>query len=545
MLFQYLKTLIPAAILVSASALWAQGGAVCKIRILATADTRAEVLPQDTYTMSSANLGWARLASAIRAEKSRGGATLLVDAGNALQGSPLAYIQNKMHPGAPNAIIEIMNGLGYGAMAPGERDFDFGTAALKSAAAQAGFPFVAANLLDSAGNTLFAPYAKVTLDGVSIALLGLSVPSPHSAMNAQDAPAFVVRDATETANEWVPRLKNREKADLVIVLLNAGQAGKRTAPINENAAIPLLDAVPGIDAVVVSQPRRAAASRYNGVPVVQPSAYGQSLASVTFTFQRQGKQWKLKASEPGDIPLDQYLALDPAVMQATDALRQETEDYLNTFATNLGTDLDGRWSTVEPTALLQLVHDVQRRATGAQLSAAPSPGSHIFVQRGPTSVRQFYALAPHENRVAKIRITGAQLRAYLEQAATYFNYSYLPELINKSVPLENYDIVGGCSYALDISRPPGKRVVGLKYGSAPVEDSQIFTMAISSKRLAGDGGYMDAIGFNGRAELVTKESLRNLLLEYVLPAPSLNIATIDNWRTIPFLDRNRVLEAYR
>jgi len=545
MLFQCLKTLIPAAILVSASALLAQGGADYKIRILATADTRAEVLPQDTYTMSSANIGWARLASAVRAEKAKGGATLLVDAGNALQGSPLAYIQNKMHPGAPNAIIEIMNGLGYGAMVPGGRDFDFGTPALKSAAAQAGFPFVAANLLDSAGNTLFAPYAKVTLDGVSIALLGLSVPPPHSAMNAQDAPAFVVRDTIETANEWVPRLKNKEKADLVIVLLNAGQVGKRTAPINENAATSLLDGVSGIDAVVVSQPRRAATSSYNGVPIVQPSAYGQSLASITFTFQRQGKQWKLKTSEPANIPLDQYLTLDSAVMQTTDALRQETEDYLNTFATNLGTDLDGRWSTVEPTALLQLMHNVQRKATGAQLSATPSPGAHIFVQRGATSVRQFFALAPHESRVAKIRVTGAQLRAYLEHAATYFNYSYLPELINKSVPLENYDIVGGCSYALDISRPPGKRVVGLKCGNVPVEDSQVFTMAISSKRLAGEGGYMDAIGFNGRAELVTKETLRNLLLELVLAAPSLNIATIENWRTIPFLDRNRVLEAYR
>jgi 2',3'-cyclic-nucleotide 2'-phosphodiesterase/3'-nucleotidase len=160
-------------------------------------------------------------------------------------------------------------------------------------------------------------------------------------------------------------------------------------------------------------------------------------------------------------------------------------------------------------------------------------------------VRQFYALAPHENRVAKIRVTGAQLRTYLEHAATYFNYSHLPELINRSVRLEDYDVLDGCSYALDISKPPGKRVAALKYGGKPVEDAQTFTMAISSARLAGEGGYMDAIGFAGRAEAITGETLRNLLLEHVLASPTLDINVNGDWRTIPFLDRNRVLGAYR
>jgi 2',3'-cyclic-nucleotide 2'-phosphodiesterase/3'-nucleotidase len=493
--------------------------------------------------MSPANVGWARLATAIRAEKAKSGATLLVDCGDALQGSPLAYIQNKMHPDSPNAVVEIMNGLGYRAMAPGERDFDFGLSALKKAEAQAGFPFVAANILDAKGNALFAPYAKVAVDGVSIALLGLSAPAPHSVSNVHGGPALVVRDAIETAKEWVPRLR-REKADLVVVLLHAGQ----TAPDAESVAVALLDGVAGIDAVVASQSHRPLTTRHKGIPIVQPAAFGKSLMSVTFTLQRQGRQWALRSSEPKGIPLDPALELDPAALRATEALRSETEDYLNTFATRLAGDLDGRWSTVEPSALLQLIHDVQRNATSAQLSAAPSPGTHIFVQKGPTSVRQFYALAPHENRVARIRITGAQLRAYLEHAAKHFNYSYLPELINRSVPLEDYDVIGGCSYALDISRPPGKRVADLKYGGRPVEDSQVFTMAISAARLAGEGGYMDAIGlsgFSGNAEMTTKETLRNLLLEHVLAAPSLNINVNGDWRTIPFLDRNRVLGAYR
>jgi 2',3'-cyclic-nucleotide 2'-phosphodiesterase (5'-nucleotidase family) len=218
---------------------------------------------------------------------------------------------------------------------------------------------------------------------------------------------------------------------------------------------------------------------------------------------------------------------------------------MNTFATQLNTNLDGRWSTVEPTPLVQLLHDIQKKATGAQLSATSSPGAHIFIPKGPTSVRQFYALAPRENRVARIRITGAQLRAYLEHAANYFNYSHLPELINRAVSMADYDMISGCNYSLDISRPQGKRVVNLKFENRPVQDDQLFTMAISTYRLAGGGGYMEAIAFKGQAEIISRDTLRNLLLKHVLEAPSLNISLTNNWRTIPFLDRERVVAAHR
>jgi 2',3'-cyclic-nucleotide 2'-phosphodiesterase/3'-nucleotidase len=143
-----------------------------------------------------------------------------------------------------------------------------------------------------------------------------------------------------------------------------------------------------------------------------------------------------------------------------------------------------------------------------------------------------------------MRITGAQLRAYLEHSAKYFNFSYMPELINHSVPLADYDIIGGCSYAIDISRPPGKRVASLKFAGHPVKDVQTFSMAVSTYRLSGGGGYMDAIGFNGQVEATSNATLRNLLLEYVLSRPTLSIPNSNDWRTIPSMERERVVSAY-
>jgi 2',3'-cyclic-nucleotide 2'-phosphodiesterase/3'-nucleotidase len=150
-------------------------------------------------------------------------------------------------------------------------------------------------------------------------------------------------------------------------------------------------------------------------------------------------------------------------------------------------------------------------------------------------------LLPYENQLAKIRVTGEQLKRYLEQSARHYALSWEPELYNRDVPFYNFDTVDGVSYALDLGQPAGNRVKNLAYQGKPVKPEQTFSMAITTYRLRGGGGYMDAIGYKSIPELVTKATERNLLLEYVLGRPSINPASANNWRTIPYLDRERVL----
>ena len=526
--------------LVSVSILSAQDGSQQRIKILATANTYAAIQPVDPYSLAPANRGWARLLPTLMAERDNSSATFIIDCGDSLQGEPMAYIQNRMRPTVSNPIINIMNNAGYMAMVPGASDFNFGLPWLKVAERQARFPFIAANIFDSAGREIFRPFVKTTVNGVSVAFLGLFVPAAPKT----DVPGMNVRDAMEVALEWVPRLRVAERADLVIAVMHTGSVGTYIVPDDRNRARLLAEKVAGIDGIIASQGLQPLCAVHRGIPIAQPAPFGQSLASITFSLQRRGGRWSVLSASPSIILTDQSNALDPLVMQITEQARTDEANYLNTFATQLETNLDGRWSTVEPTPIVQLLHEVQKRATGAQLSAVPSPGQHIFIPKGATSVRQFYSLAPDENRIARIRITGAQLRTYLEHAARYFNLSYMPELINKSVPLADYDMVGGCSYSLDISRPVGRRVNDLKYGGEDIQDSQVFTMAISTYRLAGGGGYMDAIGFRGQPEMISQETMRNSLLEYVLSKPTLNISAPTLWRTIPFLDRERVLAAY-
>lgn len=512
-----------------------------RLQVLATTDTHAHLMPEDPFTLRPRPKGWAKLATLIRQQKARQANTLLLDCGDTFQGDPGAYVRHRVRPTLPDPAVAVMNALGYHTLTVGNHDLDFGLDTLRNLEEQAQFPFLAANLLDARnGRPAFTPYTLHTFDGVRVAVLGLTTSETVSSAGPETAARLGFRNALETARDLIPRLRKQEKADLVIVALHGG-SGPLDGSSTKNCGLALADQVPGIDLLLMGHTHQELTGAHKEVPMLQAGSLGQTLGQAELVLRRERGAWKVVAREVRLLPVTAETPLDPEVLSLTEAQRRETEAYLDTPATTLLTELDGRWSRMEDSALVQLIHTVQRKATGAQLSAAASPGTRFYIPKGPTSVRQFYALMPYENLVGRIRITGAQLKAYLEHAARYYHFSYEPELFNKEIPGYDYDMIDGASYALDLGKPVGQRVQQLKVDGRPVKPEDSFTLALTSYRLGNGGGYLTAIGFQGQPEMIHTQGLRNLILEHVLARPTLSVELQNHWRTIPYLDRERVL----
>ena len=512
-----------------------------RIQILGTTDMHGHVAPEDTFTLQPVPQGWARMATLIRRQRAQNPATVLVDCGDTLQGEPLNYVRNVLRRDLPEPSVAIMNALGYAATVVGNHDFDFGLEVLREAEKQATFPFLGANVAAPKGRPGFPSHVVVLVAGVRVALVGFTTSGVPWMTEAGGYGDLAFRDIVATARELVPRLRDKEKADVVIALVHAGLGTLDGPGSDETAALRLAEQVPGLDAIFAGHTHQPLAVEHKGVPIVQAQAYGRALAVVDLDLRKEKGRWRVLASTGRLERPDVATPIDPEPLALTAELRAATDRYLDTAATNLQVDLDSRWSRMEDTPVLQLLHQVQRQATGAQLSAAACPGPRIFIPKGPTSVRQFWTLTPYENRLARIRITGDQLRRYLEHSARHYAFSWEPELYDPAVPFFNFDTVDGVSYALNLGRPLGSRVQNLSWQGQPVKPEQTFTLAITTYRLRDGGGYMTAMGFTGQAETVTKTSLRNLLLDHVLARPNLQVTTTNTWRTIPYLDRERVM----
>lgn len=516
-----------------------------RIQIVGTTDMHGHVLAEDTFSLQPANLGWAKIATLIRRQQALNPNTILVDCGDTIQGEPLNYVRNALRRDLPEPSVAIMNTLGYAAMVVGNHEFDFGLEVLREVEKQARFPFLSANTLDAKGKPGFTTHAVVTVAGVRVALVGFTTPGIPWMTEPRNYAGLHFEDVVGTAKELIARLRQKEKVDLVVALVHAGLGQLEGTASGEEAALRLAEQVPGLDAIFCGHTHQTVQTEHKGIPILQAQAYGRALAVLDLDLRKEKGRWRLLASAGRLLKPDDLTASDAEVLSLTADLRAATDRYLDTAATNLLVDLDSRWSRMEDTPVMQLLHQVQRQATGAQLSAAASPGAKLFIPKGPTSVRQFYALAPYENQLARIRVTGDQLRRYLEHSARHYVYSWEPELYNREIPIFNYDTVDGVNYALNLGKPVGSRVTKLTFQGQPVKPEQSFTLAITTYRLRGGGGYMEAIGFTGVPELITPTSQRNLLLEQVLARPSLNPAPVNNWRTIPFLDRERVFSLAR
>jgi 2',3'-cyclic-nucleotide 2'-phosphodiesterase/3'-nucleotidase len=511
------------------------------IQILTTTNLHGRILPQDSYTLQPMNQGWARLATVIRNLRLNNPNTIAIDCGNTIYGEPINYVWSRLGCNLPEPSMAIMNSLKYSAMLVGDSELYHGIKQLRTIESQAKFPLLAANIISASNSReIFAPYTLINICGVRVAILGLNTTRRSITTKLDGSEEINFHDPVIVSKNLVSTLRQKEHADMIVLAIN-GESGLYVKNL-ESVIKEITTQTSDIDLIVAGHTNKKIDSTINGIPVLQAGPLGTTIGIVNCSFcKKTGDRWELRLNHSKLVPVGPETNLDPIVMELTTSLRSITEKYLNTFATNLNIDLDSRWAKMESTAIMQLLHSVAKQASNADITAIATPSSKIFIPKGPTSVRQFYSLYPNDYHVVKIRITGRQLRAYLEWSTNFYTFSHHLNLFNKDFSPDNFDTLDGCNYSLDISRPLGSRVIDLKIHGQLVKDSQNLTMCICSNRIHGAGGYLDAMGWNGKPELISPVPLRNLLLEYVLSKPSLTINIINHWRIVPALDRERVL----
>jgi 2',3'-cyclic-nucleotide 2'-phosphodiesterase (5'-nucleotidase family) len=202
-----------------------------------------------------------------------------------------------------------------------------------------------------------------------------------------------------------------------------------------------------------------------------------------------------------------------------------------------GPGLDARYGRAEDTPLIDFVNEVQRRHAGAQLSATAAFDVSAGLPDGTIRRRDVAGVYPYENTLVALRISGGQLREYLEHATRYYR-AFTPgrRIVNDAVPGYNFDMVSGATYRIDLSQPLGQRIVGLAVGGKPVAPTDSFTLATNSYRAAGGGGYDMLRG--ARVVYDRGEDVAGLLVEEVRRTGGIQAAAYftPSWSILPPAD---------
>ncbi|MDT0398087.1 MULTISPECIES: 5'-nucleotidase C-terminal domain-containing protein [Streptomyces] len=505
------------------------------LTVMGTTDLHGHVFNWDyfkdaEYTDTAGNAqGLARvstLVDRVRTEKGRRN-TLLLDAGDTIQGTPLTYYFAKVDPitaegGPVHPMAQAMNAIGYDAVALGNHEFNYGIETLRKFEEQCDFPLLGANALDA--KTLkpaFPPYFVKTFQvkgapPVKVAVLGLTNPGIAIWDKAYVQGKLTFPGLEEQAAKWVPKLRSMG-ADVVVVSAHSGSSGTSSygdqLPYVENAAANVARLVPGIDAILVGHAHQEIAelrvvNEETGREVVlsEPLCYAERLTLFDFELSFERGRWRVE-SVRASLRDAASVEDDPRITRLLRDEHDQVVAYVNQVvgsATETLTTVDARYKDAPVIDLIGKVQeDVVRAAlAGTEYASLPvlsqaSPFSRTSeIPAGEVTIRDLSGLYVYDNTLVAKLMTGAQVRAYLEYSAEYFVRTAagaavdVEKLTNAGGrPDYNYDYVSGVRYDIDIAQPAGSRIRNVTYGGAPLDDAQEFVFAVNNYRANGGGAF--------------------------------------------------------
>ncbi|HEV2386758.1 MAG TPA: bifunctional UDP-sugar hydrolase/5'-nucleotidase [Candidatus Acidoferrales bacterium] len=519
------------------------------LTLLSTTDLHGHVEPFDDITNRPANLGLAKIATLVRGVRAERPNVILLDCGDAIEGTPLAYYFAAKDTSAGNPVVAAMNALGYTAMSVGNHEFNFGLNALWRAKHQAHFPWLAANLGQqaAAGIGYFPPYIIRTVAGIRIAIVGFVTPTVPRWEIPAHYRGYQFEPITDAARRVIPQV--RRQADLVVALVHSGidrdpGTGREFNAIypEENVAWELADENPGIDVEFYGHTHQEMPELFvHGVLLAQARNWGQSLAEADVTMEREaGAGWRVASKHSRTIPVTEAVAADPAIEKLDAGANAAVERYLDTPLANSPEALSGATGRIDDNALVDLIHAAQMIEGIADVSLATMFIPSAEFPSGQVTIRQMFALYPYENWLYTVQMTGAQLQAALEHAASFLPaWPTPPDRLR--LPSYNADSAEGVNYRMDLTRPVGERIVDLTFRGQPLRPDQKLRVAINNYRYTGGGGYAMLAGLP--VVYRSPDEDRDMIIRYLRAGHAIPAAPDGNWQVVPPEARRALISA--
>ncbi|MDQ2976863.1 MAG: 5'-nucleotidase C-terminal domain-containing protein [Acidobacteriota bacterium] len=513
------------------------------IVILGTTDQHGNLFPVDYYTNKPDNRGLAKIATLIKKTRHENTNVVLIDSGDTIQGTPLEYYHNKKNNQPTDPMMLAMNALRYDAMTVGNHEYNFGLKVLEKARSEAQFPWLSANSYNQGTNeTHYKPYIVKEVAGVRIGVLGLTTPGIPNWENPPNYIGLEFREPLSEAKKWVPILREKERADVVVIAMHMGlEEDLRTGEINpgqvpnENEAIAIAKQVPGVDLIFMGHTHRDVPSVViNGVQLIQANYWGRDLARVDLYMENDGGKWHVYGRAARTIPVDDRVEPDAEILKLGEPYNRETQAWLSRAIGESAAELTAAEARFRDTAILDLIQRVQLEAGKADVSMAAVFNPEARIAKGPVTVRDIAGLYVYENTLVVLELTGQQLKDALEHSAKYFRVyepgKSLADLVDEKIPAYNFDIAEGVTYELNISKPIGQRIEKLQFRGKPLAPAQKLRLATNNYRVNGGGGYTMYKG----APVVYRSSqeIREMIIDWVERNKTIPTEPDNNWKIV-------------
>jgi len=432
-----------------------------------------------------AGMGFPKLATLVKDYRSKGD-VLLLDSGDTFHGQTIVNLNEG------EAIVNIMNEMGYDAMTLGNHDFNFGQERIKELDEMSDFPLLAANL----DPLLVEPYVIKEIEGMKIGIFGLATPETTYKTHPKNVEGLTFRDPAVVAQEMVDELSGQ--VDMIIALAHLGISEE-----SEFTSRKVAENVSGIDLIVDGHSHHALEEgmMVNNTLIVQAGEYDKNLGVVEVKMV-DGAVEDLKASlvtkeEAEDVEKDSD------ILAQIEEIKTENEEITSAVVGKTSVELNGEREYVRTgeTNLGNLLTDAMLAKVDADVAITNGGGIRASIGEGEITKGEIITVLPFGNTTIVKKLTGAQLLDVVEHGVSQYpaHEGLFPQ-------------VGGIRIIFDGDLPAGERVIDLKVQGEPIEYDGVYHVATNDFMAAGGDGYET---FANTETVVEAGGLEEVLMEYI------------------------------
>lgn len=406
--------------------------------------------------------GLARVLTLTKSIREQNPNTLFMMAGDTISPS----VESITYKGSQ--MIDAWNTIGLDYATFGNHEFDFGPDVLRDRIKESKFGWIAANVIDTKTGKPFGDvpaYVIREFGGVKIGIFGLVLPETKSTSRPGANVEF--RNPCETAKQMVSELHGQGVKVVIALTHLSMREDKEVARCAD------------VDVIIGGHEHTLLESHAGRAPIFKMTADARELGQIDLnisqtTGELESIDWKV-------------IQVDSKTKEAPEfaAVYRKYANLLADLAKPVGRSsvaLDARsaQNRTRETNVGNLVADSFRKALVADvgLMNGGSVRADELIPAGRIDIRDVLSILPFKNKLVKIEVTGATLKAALEHGVSRSAEDAQPG---------GFPQVSGIQFSFDASRPAGSRVTEVKVNGQPLDETRKYTVATSTF-LALDGG---------------------------------------------------------
>ena len=496
---------------------------------------------------------------------------LLLDAGDCLQGDNAPYYYNYVAELQEHLFPRIISYRKYDAVTVGNHDIETGHPVYdeitKELAAHK-IPFLGGNAVRTDnGEPYFPVYKMFRRGGMKVAVLGFTNPNMKAWLAEPIWSGIEFVSLIPCVQEWVDRVRAKEKPDVVVVLVHSG-TGSGDGAVLESQGLDLLDTLKGVDVLVTSHDHRPYVQEKDGTWLINGGARAGNVGHAVVKAAKQDGH--LDKEIHGE-----YVRMDKN--KVNEAMKEHFRpdfERIKAFTLQpvgeLGVELRTRDAYTGMSDYTNLVHTVQLGVPDVRLSFAAPLTYNGTVSAGQVIYNDMFTIYPFENQLYIVKLKGSEVKDYLEYSYDHWIQTPGQHVLRiqdtpdartgaKRWSFEyrsyNFDSAAGLVYTVDVTRPAGSRVQikSLADGS-PFDPEGWYNVAMTSYRASGGGNIIpEGAGLSQEemdARIVNRlPEIRELIYQYIKEHGTIDAALIRDrsllgeWHFVPEKLVDPMLEA--